>query len=109
MLRGLQYWNDFQTFSDLDSGGMLCLEDEISQLQKENNRIESQLFRMSGDMVMKGADMVLMGGTDLPSSKADVLVGELKTGELLGGEGVVGGEEGEHKDGGLTTYLLPLI
>ena len=29
----------------LEAGEMMCLEDEISHLQKENSRIESQLSR----------------------------------------------------------------
>ena len=63
---------------------MLCLEDEISHLQKENSRIENQIFRMKGDMVM----------------------GEMMVGDMKGG--LMGAEEDEEKDGRFT-YLLPLI
>ena len=34
----------------MEGGELLSLEDEISHLQKENSRIESQLSRMKGDI-----------------------------------------------------------
>ena len=37
-------------FAGLEGGELLSLEDEISHLQKENSRIESQLSRMKGDI-----------------------------------------------------------
>ena len=39
-----------ESFAGLETGEMMSLEDEISHLQKENSRIESQLSRMKGDV-----------------------------------------------------------
>ena len=46
------------SFAGLESGEMMSLEDEISHLQKENSRIESQLSRMKGDVGSAEAEAV---------------------------------------------------
>ena len=47
-----------ESFAGLETGEMMSLEDEISHLQKENSRIESQLSRMKGDVGSAEAEAV---------------------------------------------------
>ena len=50
-LRYPVHWSASTNFvSALETPEMMSLEDEISHLQKENSRIESQLSRMKGDV-----------------------------------------------------------